>query len=237
MRRPSHQPLRALDEWVRSNAPIDHTKPSHALGPAEESSNQKEQSSQSRLLTWRIDDVGPLDTLDRITLARISLSTAKAVRQERQTSFAGSLRHAQRILCQALNALLQVALAGDLHNDALVTNPEIAIKLLHTNRLFYSQSSDERCSRQGRYNEYTRRELVDHIDWRVVCTERGRQKAREDTPQARRIRTSKLTHERGGITKAADALISPRVVARGYRTLVTQCSRLSTKDPAAIATS
>ena len=71
------------------------------------------------------------------------------------------------------------------------------------------------------------------------CTERvagiSRQKAREDTPEARGIRASKLTHERGGITKAASALISPSAAPRDSRTLATLRRKHPTEDPAAIA--
>ena len=49
--------------------------------PAAENYNQSEQSPPSILLPWGIEDVGPmLDALEGATLARISLSTAKAVR-------------------------------------------------------------------------------------------------------------------------------------------------------------
>ena len=63
--------------------------------PAAETLNQSEQSSPSILLPWGIEDVGPmLDALDETTLARMSLSTAKSVRQEHRMPFARSLRHA-----------------------------------------------------------------------------------------------------------------------------------------------
>ena len=66
--------------------------------PVTESSNQREQSSPSILLPWGIEDVGPmLDALDGTTLARMSLSTTKALRQEHRMPFARSLRHALRI--------------------------------------------------------------------------------------------------------------------------------------------
>ena len=39
------------------------------------------------------------------------------------------------------------------------------------------------------------------------------------TPKARRIQAIKLAHERGGITKAAGALISPPTALRDNRTL------------------
>ena len=152
-----------------------------------------------------------LDALDGTTLARLSLSTAKAVRQEHRMPFVRSLRHALRIFCQAHNAL-QVAPAGGPHNEALVINLERATKLLHTTPALL-QSSDGRSSRQGRYNEYARGELTGLIDWLVAFAGRSRQKAREDTPEARRIRASKLAHQRGGITKAASAL-SPSTTSR-----------------------
>ena len=174
-----------------------------------------------------------LDALDGTTLARMSLSTAKAVRQEHRMPFARSLRHALRIFCQAHNAL-QVAPPGGPHTEALVTNLERATKLLHITPALL-QSSDGRCSRQGRYNEYTRGELTGLIDWLVLFAGRSRQKAREDTPEARRTRASKLAHERGGITKAANALISPPAAPRDSRTLATLRGKHPTEDPAAIA--
>ena len=179
--------------------------------------------------------MGPmLDALDGTTLARMSLSTAKAVRHEHRMPFARSLRHALRIFCQAHNAL-QVAPTGGPHNEALVTNLERVTELLHITPALL-QSSDGRCSRQGRYNEYTRGELTGLFDWLVVFAGRSRQKAREDTPEARRIRASKLAHQRGGITKAASALICPPAAPRDRRTLATLGWKHLTEDPAAIAT-
>ena len=64
----------------------------------------------------------------------------------------------------------------------------------------------------------------------------SRQKAREGTPEARRIRASKLAHERGGITKAASALICPPAAPRDSRALATLRSKHPTEDPGAIAT-
>ena len=125
---------------------------------------ETEQSSPSRLLPWGIEDVGSmLDALDGTTPARISFSTAKAVRQEHRMPSARSLRHELRIFCQAHNAL-QVASEGGPHNEALVTNLERATKLLHITPALL-QWSDGRCNRQGRYYEYTRGELADLIDW------------------------------------------------------------------------
>ena len=65
---------------------------------------------------------------------------------------------------------------------------------------------------------------------------RSRQTAREDTPEARRIRASKLAHEREGITKTASALTSPPAAPRDSRTLATLRSKPPTEDAAAIAT-
>ena len=149
---------------------------------AAETFNRSEQSSPSILLPWGIEDVGlMLDALDGTTLARMSLSTAKAVRQDHRMPFARSLRHVLRIFCQTHNAL-QIAPAGGLHKEALVTNLERATKLLHITPALL-QSSDGRCSRQGRYNEYARGELTGLIDWLVVFACRSLQKAREDTPK------------------------------------------------------
>ena len=137
--------------------------PDTPLTPAAENFNQSEQSSPSVLLPWGIEDVGPmLDALDGTTLARMSLSKAKAVRQEHRMPFARRLRHVLRFFRQAHNAL-QVAPAGGPHNEALVTNLERATKLLHITPALL-QSSDGRCSRQGRYNEYARGELTGLID-------------------------------------------------------------------------
>ena len=74
------------------------------------------------------------------------------------------------------------------------------------------------------------------IDWLVVFAGRPRQKAWEDTPEARRIRASKLAHERRCITKAPGALISPPAARRDSRTLTTLRSKHPTEDPGAIAT-
>ena len=120
--------------------------PDTPLIPAAENFNQSEQSSPSILLPWGIEAVGPmLDARDETTVARMSLSTAKVVRQEHRMPFARSLRHALRTFCQAHNAL-QVAPAGGPHNEALVTNLERATKLLHITPALL-QSSDRRCSR------------------------------------------------------------------------------------------
>ena len=45
----------------------------------------------------------------------------------------------------------------------------------------------------------------------------------------------KLAHQRGGITKAASALISPPAAPRDSRTLATLCGKHPIEDPAAIA--
>ena len=55
--------------------------------PAAENFNRSEQSSPSILLSWEIEGVGPIvDALDGTTLAKMSLSTAKAVRQEHRSA-------------------------------------------------------------------------------------------------------------------------------------------------------
>ena len=90
--------------------------------------------------------------------------------------------------CQAHNGL-QVAPAGGSHDEVLATNLERATKLLDITTALL-QSSDGRCSRQRRHNEYTRGEVAGLIDWLVVFAGRSRQKVREDTPEARRIRAS-----------------------------------------------
>ena len=83
--------------------------------PAAENSNRSEQSSPSMLLPWGIEHVGPvLDALVGTTLARMALSTAKAVRQEHRMPFARSLRHALRIFCQAHNTLQVVSTSPQL---------------------------------------------------------------------------------------------------------------------------
>ena len=71
----------------------------------------------------------------------------------------------------------------------------------------------------------------------VVFDVTGGKKAREDTPEARRIRAaSKLTHERGGTTKAASVPISPPAAPRDSRILATLRGKHPTEDPAVIAT-
>ena len=141
-------------------------------------SNQRKQFSPSILLPWGIEDMGRmLVALDGTTLARMSFSTAEAVQQEHRMSFAPSLRHALRNSCQAYNAL-QVTSAGGPHNEALVTNLERANKLFHITPSLL-QLSDGRCSRQGRYNEYTRGELTGLIDcWWYSRGEVGRKHGR-----------------------------------------------------------
>ena len=203
--------------------------------PAVESFHHSKHYLPSRRLPWGIEDVGPmLDALDGTSLAGMSLSTAKAVRQKHRMIFARSLRHALRIICQA-HSVLQLASTGGPHNEALVTNLARAIKLLHIIPALL-QTSDGRCSRQGRYNEYIRGELMYLIDWLVVFAGKSRQKAREDTPEACRLRASKLRHERGGTIKAASALIFPPAAPRNRRTLATLRSKHPTEDPAAVPT-
>ena len=143
---------RILMDWVASPLRETQTRPR----PLQRKILTKVNSlHRAYFLPWGIEDVGPmLDALDGTTLAMMSLSTAKAIRQEHRMPFARSLRHALRIFCQAHNAL-QVAPAGGPHNEALVTNLERATKLLHITPALL-KSSDGRCSRQGRYNEYAR---------------------------------------------------------------------------------
>ena len=70
----------------------------------------------------------------------------------------------------------------------------------------------------------------------MVLAGRSQHKAREDIPEARRIRASKLAHERGGIVKASSALISPPTAPRGSRTLAMLRMTHSTDDPASVTT-
>ena len=111
--------------------------------PAAENFHQSEQSSPSILLPWGIEDVGPmLDALDGTTLARMSLSTAKAIWQEHRMPFARSLRHALRIFCQAHNAL-QVAPAGGPHNEASSLTLRELPSFSTLPQLFYSRRMDD----------------------------------------------------------------------------------------------
>ena len=120
------------------------------------------------------------------------------------------------------------------HTATLHKDLERATKLLHITPALL-QSSDGRCSRQGRYNEYAREKLAGLSDWLVVFAGRSRQKAREDTPEARQLRASKLAHERGGITKAASALVSPPAAPQDAQTLAILRSKHSSEDFARIA--
>ena len=74
--------------------------------------------------------MGPvLDALDGTTLAKMSLSTSKTIREERRMPFARSLRHALRLLRQTHNEL-QVAPANS-------PNLERATKLIHIDPVFF----------------------------------------------------------------------------------------------------
>ena len=115
-----------------------------------------------------------------------------------------------------------------------LSNLERATKLLHISPVVL-ELSDGRCSRQGRYNEYIRGELAGLIDWQTAFAGRIRQKAREDTHKARRIRSSKLAYERGGTTKAAGALISPLAALRDNIILAMLRSKHPTEDLTATA--
>ena len=67
-------------------------------------------------------------------------------------------------------------------------------------------------------------------DWLVVFAGRRRQKAREDTLKAHRIRESKLAHERGEITK-----VSPPAAPRDNGTLGTLRSKHPPEYPTTTA--
>ena len=69
----------------------------------------------------------------------------------------------------------------------------------------------------------------------MVFAGRSWQNAREDAPETRGRRASKLAHEIGEITKAASVMISPPAAPRDSRTLVTLRSKHPTEHPAAIA--
>ena len=121
-------------------------------------------------------DVGPvLDALDGLTLATMSLSTSKPIRQEHRIPFARSLRDALRLIRQA-HHVLQEATANSPNTANLVTNLERATKLLHITPALL-QSSDGHCSRQGRYNDYAKGNLTGIIDWMIVLAGRSRHKA------------------------------------------------------------
>ena len=139
----------------------------------------------------------------------------KTAQPDHRTPFACRLGHTLRIFCQAHN-VLQVVLGGGSHNKALVTNLERATKLLHITPVLL-QLSDGCYIRQGRFNEYTRGELVGLIDWLVVLVGTSPQNAREDIPEACRIGASEVVHERGGTTKATGVLISPPVAPRHWQ--------------------
>ena len=127
--------------------------PAMPSAPAAETSNQSEQAPPRILLLWGIEGVEPtLDALDGTTLARMFRSMAKAVRQEHRMPFARSLRLALPIILSSSQCSTDSPVGGP-HNEALVTNLERATKLLHITPALL-QSSDGRCSQQGRYNEY-----------------------------------------------------------------------------------
>ena len=222
--------------WIRINwlaSPLRETQP--CPRPLHRKDLTKANSLQRAYFCRRKEDMGPmLDALEGRTLARMFFFTANVVQQEHRMPIVRSLRHALRIVCQAYNAL-QVASAGCPHDEALVTNLEKATKRLRITPALL-QSSDGRCSREGRYSEYTKRELTGLIDWLVVFAGRSRHKGREDTPEDRRVGASKLAHEKGGIAKAASALISRLVAPQDSRTPATLRSKHRTGDPVAIAT-
>ena len=133
-----------------------------------------------------------LDVLDGTTLARMSLSTAKAVRQEHRTPFARSLRHALRIFSQARNTL-QIAPAGGPHKEAFVTTSRESYQAFphHPGSSTVIGWMLQPAGTLQRVNK--RRTGGSHRLARLVVFEgRSRQKARENTPETRRIRASKL---------------------------------------------
>ena len=155
---------RILMDWVASPLRQTQTRPR----PLQRKTSTKVNNlHRAHFCRSEIEDVGPiLDALDGTILARMSLSTAKEVRRELRMPFARSLRHALRIFLSS-SQCSTVAPAGGPHDEALVTNFEKATKLLDITPALL-QSSDGRCSRQGRYNEYARGELTGLIDWLVV---------------------------------------------------------------------
>ena len=163
----------------------------------------------------------------------LPLQKCPSPRQEHRAAFARSLQHALRIFCRAHN-VLQVAQADNPHTATLHKDLERATKLLHITPTLL-QSSDGRCSHQGRYNEYARGELAGLIDLLVVFAGRSRHKTREKTPEARQLRASKLAHEQGGVTKTASALVSPPAAPRDVQILATLRSKHPSEDFARIA--
>ena len=122
--------------------------PDTPLTPAAENFNQSEQSSQSVLLPWGIEDVGPmLDALDGTTLARMSLSTAKAVRQEHQMPFARSLRHALRIVFKPTTLYRQPQQAVPTTKPSSLTLRELP-SFSTLPQLFYSRRMDDIAGRE-----------------------------------------------------------------------------------------
>lgn len=135
--------------WMTSSSP-----------PAERSESETlPDGMQSRLLLdWGIEDVGPaLDALDVIALAQLSLSMSKALHKEYRAPFAPHQRHALRLFIQTHDAVV-VPTNSSLPPPDLVLKLERAIKLLHIT-LALLQSSDDRCSRQGRCNAFARGKL------------------------------------------------------------------------------
>ena len=174
-----------------------------------------------------------LDALDGTTLTRVYFSTAKEVRQEHRTPFAHSLRHAQRIFCQAHKAL-HVAPADDTHNDALTTNLERATKLSKLLRFSYSHRIDATLGRDVITSTQEGNWWAPSSCWWCL-----REKSTESTgrytcssPNTR----SKLAHEQGDVIKAVGALVSLPAAPRDYRTLATLRSKYPAEDLAVIAT-
>ena len=167
----------------------------------------------------------------RSALCLLSFSTAKVLRMGHRGPFARSLQHALRLFMRAHDA---VSCYDSTPPLALTRDLERAIKLLHITPALL-QSSDGRCSRQSRYNEYGRGELGPLIQWLLVYANCSSTRSLHDTPEARLKRATKLAHERGGITKAANILTSPAPAPRDENTLNLLRSKHPLEDPDRIA--
>ena len=124
---------------------------------------------------------------------------------------------------------------SDPYNEVLFPNLERAPSFSTLPRLFYSHRMDAAAGRDITTSTPKVELLMGLIDWLVAFAGRNRHKAREDTPKSRRIRASKLAHEREGIT-VANALISPPAAPQDYKRLATLRSKPPGEDPTAIAT-
>ena len=75
-----------------------------------------------------------LGALNATTLAKMSLCTAKSVRQEHRTPFTGCLSDALHIFYEVHN-VLQLAPAGVLHNVALANAKLLDITTAYTHQI------------------------------------------------------------------------------------------------------